>query len=169
MLVCWQATIAKLGGVEPLIGLLANDGSPTSQEYAAGALSSLASKHSENRQTIAKRLVGLLNGKQVDRAVRVLSALASLSNDNPANQTAIAKVGGVPPVISWLSNSSEEAQREAAHAVLAIATNNATTQVSCFWRVTSQPMFSRPLCCPACVAGIDLKVDGYSTIDFDHQ
>ena len=126
-----QATIAKLGGVEPLVGLLVSGASEKSQEYAAGALASLASKHSENRQAIAKRLVGLLNGRAVDRAVRVLSALSSLSNDHSANQLAIAKVGGIPPVIMWLSSEKEEAQREAAHATLAIAANNATTQVSC--------------------------------------
>lgn len=99
-----------------------------SQDNAAGALASLASKHSENRQAVAKRLVGLLNGRQVERAVRVLGALASLSKDHAANQLAIAKVGGIPPVISWLGSASEDAQREAAHAVLAIATNNVTTQ-----------------------------------------
>jgi hypothetical protein len=91
-------------------------------------LASLASKHSENRQAIAKRLVGLLNGRAVDRAVRVLSGISFMSNDHSANQLAIAKVGGIPPVISWLSSPAEEAQREAAHAVLAIAANNSTTQ-----------------------------------------
>lgn len=126
-----KATIAKLGGVEPLVGLLVSGASEKSQEYAAGALASLASKHSENRAAIAKRLVGLLNGRQVERAVRVLNALSSLSDDHPANQIAIAKAGGVPPIITWMGSTSEEAQREAAHAVLAIAANNATTQV-CF-------------------------------------
>ncbi len=124
-----QATIAKLGGVEPLVGLLVSGASERSQEYAAGALASLSSKHSENRQTIAKRLVGLLNGRQVERAVRVLNAISSLSNDHAANQLAIAKVGGIPPVIAWMQSPAEEAQREAANAVLAIATGNATTQV----------------------------------------
>ena len=74
-------------------------------------------------------LSSLHRSRAVDRAVRVLSALASLSNDHSANQLAIAKVGGIPPVITWLSSTSEEAQREAAHAVLAIAANNVTTQV----------------------------------------
>jgi vacuolar protein 8 len=124
-----KATIAKLGGVEPLVGLLVSGGSDRSQDFASGALASLSSKHSENRAAIAKRLVGLLNGRQPERAVRVLAAIASLSKDQSANQLAIAKVGGVPPIISWLSSSSEDAQREAAHAVLAVATNNATTQV----------------------------------------
>lgn len=125
-----KATIAKLGGVEPLVGLLVSDASEKSHAFAAGALASLASKHSENRATIVKRLVGLLNNRREDdRAVRVLSALSALSFDHSANQLAIAKAGGVPPVIAWLESNAEEAQREAAHAVLAIATSNATTQV----------------------------------------
>ena len=125
----WQATIAKLGGVEPLVGLVVSGSSEKSHEYAAGALASLAAKHSENRQAIAKRLVSLLNGPILERAVRVLSAISYMSNDNAANQLAISKVGGIPPVITWLGSEKEEAQREAAHAVLAIAANNATTQV----------------------------------------
>ena len=124
-----KATIAKLGGVEPLVGLVVSGATEKSQAFAAGALSSLSSKHSENRAAIAKRLVGLLNGRAAERAVRVLGALSSLSDDHSANQVAIAKAGGIPPVISWMSSSSEEAQREAAHAVLAIATHNVTTQV----------------------------------------
>ena len=107
-----QATIAKLGGVEPLVGLLVSGVSQASQDNAASALASLASKHSENRQAIAKRLVGLLNGKQVDRAVRVLSALASLSNDHSANQLAIAKAGGIPPVINRSAHPYESSQNE---------------------------------------------------------
>ena len=125
-----QATIAKLGGVEPLVGLLVSGISQSAQDYAAGALASLASKHSENRQAIAKRLVGLLNSRVVERATRCLSALTSLSNDHSVNQLAIAKAGGIPLLIGWLSHPSEEVQREAAHAVLAISASNVTTQVS---------------------------------------
>jgi vacuolar protein 8 len=123
-----KATIAKLGGVEPLVGLLVSGTTIKSQEYATGALSSLASKNAENRSAIAKRLVGLLNGRAPERAVKVLHALANLARGNNANQMAIVKAGGVLPIIGWVSNSNEEAQREAAHAVLSMATNNATTQ-----------------------------------------
>jgi N-acetylmuramic acid 6-phosphate (MurNAc-6-P) etherase len=121
--------IAKLGGIEPLVGLLVSGASEKSMDYAAGALASLANKHGENRTSIAKRLVGLLNGKVVERAVRVLSALSKLSADSAANQVAIAKTGGIPPVIVWLASTSEEAQREAAFALLHMAQNNTTTQV----------------------------------------
>ena len=123
-----KATIAKLGGVEPLVGLLVSGTTVKSQEYATGALSSLASKNAENRSAIAKRLVGLLNSRAPERAVKVLHALANLARGNNANQMAVVKAGGVLPIIGWVSNSNEEAQREAAHAVLAMATNNATTQ-----------------------------------------
>ena len=112
------------------MGLLVSGIGQSAQDYAAGALASLASKHSENRQAIAKRLVGLLNSRVVERATRCLSALSSLSNDHSANQLAIAKAGGIPLLIGWLSSPAEEAQREAAHAVLAICADNVTTQVS---------------------------------------
>ena len=165
-----KATIAKLGGVEPLVGLLVSGASERSQEFAAGALASLASKHSENRANIAKRLVGLLNGRAVERAVRVLSAISSLSSDHPANQLAIAKMGGVPSVISWLSSASEEAQREAARAVLSVAMNNATTQVIFAW--TPLPFFRSPLLRRpqpfSRLAGTHIKVGWHPSVDNDN-
>ena len=95
-------------------------------------MSSLASKHMDNRGVIAKRLVSLLSSaavRQADRAARVLITLSSFTQDSSANQVAIAKAGGIPPLITWLGNASEDAQREAAAALLSLATDNATTQV----------------------------------------
>ena len=103
-------------------------GTAKSTSYASGALASLASKHTDNRTAIAKRLVGLLNARGAERAVRVLGALAELSFDNAANQVAIAKAGGIPLIVSWLGSLSVAAQTEAAHALLAIASDNASTQ-----------------------------------------
>ena len=122
-----KATIAKLGGIEPLVGLLVSGGTAKSSRNAAGALASLSAKHSDNRTAIAKRLVGLLSSKDPKRACRVLSALVGLC-DNSANQIAIAKAGGIPPLISWLNTMSEAAQIEGANALLAIAADNVTTQ-----------------------------------------
>ena len=59
----------------------------------------------------------------------MLAALAKLSADSAANQVAIAKIGGIPPIIQWLSSSDEAVQKEAASALLHMATNNTTTQV----------------------------------------
>ena len=130
-----KATIAKLGGIEPLVSLLVGGGSDKSQSCASGALSSLSAKHSENRVAIAKRLVGLLGSRVAERAVRVLSAISDMCFENVANQIAIAKASGISALVTWMSGGldkfsfSAEAQREAARAVLSVASNNPTTQV----------------------------------------
>ena len=54
-------TIAKLGGIDPLLGLLVNGQTEKSQQCCAGALAALAAKHLDNRQVIVKKLVSLLN------------------------------------------------------------------------------------------------------------
>ena len=125
-------TIAKLGGIDPLVGLLTIGESDKSQEYVAGALAALAHKHLDNRQLIAKRLVGLLGSSAArapEKAVRVLMTCSSFSSDHAANQIAIMKAGGIPPLISWLGVSSVRAQAHAAHALFCLAQDNSTTQV----------------------------------------
>ena len=112
-----------------------------SQEYCAGALAALASKHPDNRQVIAKRLVGLLGSSAVrepHRADRVLTTCGSFTSDSAANQVAIAKLGGIPPLIGWLakdalSNAADpkllkQVQAQAAKAMLCLAADNPTTQ-----------------------------------------
>ena len=124
-------TIAKLGGIDPLLGLLVTGTTDRSQEYVAGALAALCSKHMDNRQMIAKRLVGLLGSSAVktsDRAERVLSTCSSFSSDSAANQVALAKLGGITPLITWLNHITVTTAAKAAHAVLCLATDNATTQ-----------------------------------------
>ena len=67
-------------------------------------------------------------------AVRVLSAVSRLCHSNTSNQLAMAKAGGVPPLIMWLSGGFDqrsfngEAQREAAHALLSLVTDNEALQ-----------------------------------------
>jgi hypothetical protein len=109
--------------------LIVSGASEKSAANAAGALASLAAKHTENRSSVAKRLVALLNGKVAERAVRVMSAISTLCADNQANQLAIAKFGGIPPVIGWLSSPDPGAQKAAAFALLHLAKENTTTQV----------------------------------------
>ena len=142
-----KTTIAKLGGIESLVKMFYVGGSEKSQKNAAGALSSIASKHNENRLVVARRIVSQLNGKITPEiAARTLAAITRmcgrkvvtekswgsivdiLTADQAANQSAIAKLGGVPAIITWLGNPSEEVQKEAAHALLAMATNNPQTQ-----------------------------------------
>lgn len=124
-----KATIAKLGGIEPLVNMLMYAQSEKSSINAAGALAALAAQHSDNRLTITKRMVTVLGGKAPPaRAVRLLSALASLCDNEPTNQVAIAKSGGVQHLITWLGNTSEDVQVQAARAMLAVSSNNSTTQ-----------------------------------------
>ena len=146
-----KTTISKLGGIESLVKMIVTGGSEKSQRNATGALFSLASKHVENRSAIAKRIVSLLSDRGIfgghaepPVAARALSALIrlcgrkfsqdetglnNLSADCTANQLSIAKAGGIPFIISWLGNDDADAQKEAAHALLALATNNIQTQV----------------------------------------
>ena len=124
--------IAKLGGFDPLLGLLVTGTTERSQKSIAGALAALAAKHNENRQIIAKRLVGLLGSSAVktsDRAERLLLTCSTFSADSAANQVAIAKLGGIPPLNTWLGNMAASTQTHAAQAVLCLATDNATTQL----------------------------------------
>ena len=124
-------TIAKLGGVDPLIGLLVTGNTEKSQICVAGAFAALSAKHQENRNLIAKRLVGLLTAsaaKEPARASRVLNTCSSYASDSATSQVAIAKAGGIPPLITWLASMSIIAQAHAAHAVLCLAADNPTTQ-----------------------------------------
>lgn len=137
-----KATVAKLGGIEPLVTLLVTGGSAESFEQACGAIASLCAKHTENRELIAKLIFARLNSRIAmvqtpGGAVRVLSAVAKLCSGSNPNQLAIAKAGCVPSVIMWLSGGFDaaaqgavnmEAQCEAAHALLDIATNNEPLQ-----------------------------------------
>ena len=125
-----KATIAKLGGIEPLVGLLVTGTTVTSTKMAAGALSSLAAKHTDNRQSISKRLVALLNSKGAERAGRALDALSTLAQTDAANQIAVAKAGGIPQIIMWLCSDTDDVRLQAATALLAIIAENATTQVT---------------------------------------
>ena len=124
-----KATIAKLGGIEPLVSMLMYGSTDKSSQNAAGALAALATQHSDNRLTITKRMVSVLGSKAPPtRAVRLLSALASLCENENTNQVAIAKSGGIQHLITWLGNTSEEVQVQAAKAMLSVAGNNSTTQ-----------------------------------------
>jgi len=123
-----KATVAKLGGIESLIALLVSGGGPISTKNATGALASLSSKHTNNRATITKRLVGLLNARGADRAVRVLGAISHLATDDPATQVATAKAGGIVAALSWLKSMSEECQEAAARALFSLANDNTSTQ-----------------------------------------
>ena len=122
-------TIAKLGGIDPLVGLLVSGSSDKSQLCASSALAVLAAKHMENREYIVKRLVSLLSSSAIrepSKASRVLMTCSSFASDAAANQVAFAKVGGIPPLVSWLVGQTA---MRAAHAMLCLVTSNTMTQV----------------------------------------
>ena len=61
-----------------MIKMFATGGSEKSQKNAAGALSSIASKHPENRTVVARRIVNQLNSKVTpDVAMRIGMAVAA--------------------------------------------------------------------------------------------
>ena len=134
-----KATVAKLGGIEPLVTLLVSCKTDTSLELSVGALGSLAAKHGDNREAIAKQLVGRMTSRAAmisvpNGAVRVLTAVSMLSLQHSTNQTAFAKAGAVPPLIMWLSGGMDAkalnpaAQVEASHALLCVVSNNQPVQ-----------------------------------------
>lgn len=112
-----------------------------SQECVAGALCALSAKHVDNRALVAKRLVGLLvspAAKSADRAVRVLMTCGAFASDSYANQVAVAKIGGVPPLISWLAGPAVNVHTgtlgpgaQAAQALLCVAFQNAVESAFC--------------------------------------
>ena len=135
-----KATIAKLGGIEPLVQLLVSGGSrPAHFDNTVGALAALAAKHVENREAISRQIVARLQSRIAmlqtpGAAVRILSSIRKLAEDSAANQLSFGKAGGVAPLIMWLSGGFDarsfnaDAQREAAHALLALATNSSALQ-----------------------------------------
>ena len=147
-----KATVAKLGGIEPLVMLLMGGETEGSLSNAVGALTSLAAKHADNCETIAKMLVARLTSRMAmvgSGSTRLLTGISILCNSSPANQFAMAKAGGIAPLISWLSGSldsrqacNEDAQREAARAVLAVAANNASLQTTIVKSDGIQPLIS---------------------------
>ena len=108
-----------------------------SLDQATGALSSMSSKHMENRETICKLIVARLGSKAQmlqtpTGAVRLLKAVARMCHGSNSNQATIAKAGGVPTLIMWLSGGFSdgktggnlEAQAAAADALLSMVSNN---------------------------------------------
>ena len=113
-------TVAKLGGVEPLVNLLVMGTSEFSLDQATGALSSMSSKHMENRETICKLIVARLGSKAQmlqtpTGAVRLLKAVARMCHGSNSNQATIAKAGGVPTLIMWLSGRSSHVRMASSH------------------------------------------------------
>ena len=59
---------------------------------------------------------------------QVLMTCSSFTSASASNQAAIAKLGGIPPLITWLGTFALAPQAQAAQAVLSLVTNNSMTQ-----------------------------------------
>ena len=131
-----KATTSKLGGIEPLVALVVSAHNESALSNAQGALISLSAKHAENRGAIAKLLVKLVAKLQTAPAgaKNILLTVSLFADDGPANQVALATAGAIPQLILKLSDGSDSkgendaAHCEAAHALLSMATGNATVQ-----------------------------------------
>lgn len=130
-------TVTKMGGVEPLVSLIVGGATDASLEQAIQALACLCFKHSENRENIAKLIVTRMANRsqltqQAGGAERVLWAVSKMCKGQATIQAAIAKAGGVPPLIVWLSggggDASPEAQAAAATALLSMVAGNEMLQ-----------------------------------------
>ena len=120
-----------MGGVDPLISLLVLGTSDRSQRYVSGALVSLCANHPDNRYTAAKRLVGYIGSTAAaigDRGVRVLLTCSEFTRSSGSNQMALAKAGGIPVLIPYLTSGKLTEQEEAASTLLSIAIGNTATQ-----------------------------------------
>ena len=131
-----KATTSKLGGIEPLVALVVSAHNESALSNAQGALISLSAKHAENRGAIAKLLVKLVAKLQTAPAgaKNILLTVSLFADDGPANQVALATAGAIPQLILKLSDGSDSKEEndaahcEAAHALLSMATGNATVQ-----------------------------------------
>ena len=134
-----KATIAKLGGIEPLVTLVVDAHSEGALANAQGGLISLSNKHAENRSAIAKLIVKLIaklgqSSASASSHVHVLCTVRVFAEDGAPNQMALANAGAIPQLIARLAEGDSRdhdyaaAQREAAHALLALATGNPTLQ-----------------------------------------
>lgn len=128
-----QSTIAKAGAVQLLLGLL---DSGRAQEAASHALDSLAEGNPEIQTEIIgmggpKKLVALLGVVNIDtqaHAAGALAALAGQGSDSREQQDAIAKVGGIRPLLALADSRYRQTQRSSIHALAMLARDNAENQ-----------------------------------------
>ena len=107
-----QAAIAKVGGIKPLVSMVAKD----LQAYGGGPRSHAAVEGEEKAAPIEKKdKASVLVYVQLQK--EVASALWSMAIENEPNQASIADAGGVPSLIALVSSTLSEVHRDAAGAL----------------------------------------------------
>ena len=142
--------VGEAGATEPLIDLLKSD-NRSAQQAAAFALAGIAAGGKKNQDrvkdalgidvlvqllkvvvpTVAKenKDSAAMDPLQVQVQANVAKALAELARDNEVNQNAIAKDGGLLPLISLVNHAtSEQPKEEAAGALWQLSSKNHENQ-----------------------------------------
>jgi len=122
-----QITIAKAGGIAPLVTIV-QSGNARQKKEAAAALWNLAANNDNNKISIAKAggiapLVTLVqsgNDAQKEKAAGALWNLA-VNNDN---QISIAVAGGIAPLVTLVQSGNDAQKEKAAGALWNLAVNN---------------------------------------------
>lgn len=128
-----KATIAKAGAIGLLMNQLISLTTEPSARNASGALAALAERNAENTKLISHALVSGLGAQMSknSRVIRLLGASALLCNNGKAAQDVVSTEPGVfASLVMCLKNTSKDVQVAASQAILALGSQNASTQAS---------------------------------------
>lgn len=130
-----QAQIAKANGVRSLLMLL---GMGKAQEHAARALGKLAHEALEIQRDICRSggitlLLALLSGINSDAQIQASAAISELAQgaggkNRRKTQDAIAKAGGIGPLLQLVESRYQDVCAAAVHALACVARSNRTNQ-----------------------------------------
>ena len=126
-----KGMVSKAGAIGLLMNLLS---SPNTTERgvhnAAISLAAIARGDNENLKAVTHALTAAISARVPHhKAVKLLSALTLLCGNGRASQEAVANEPGVfVSLVSWLTTPSKDVQVQAARVILALGSNNATTQ-----------------------------------------
>ena len=124
-----QMTVQKTGGIQRLLALL---GSGKAQEFAARALAKLSHQNHAVQAEVIKNggvalLLALLSGLSVEAQTQAAAAIAELAQgangkNRKRTQDAIAKAGGIGPLLQLIESRYPHAVAEAVHAIAQVHT-----------------------------------------------
>ena len=127
-----QIAIAKARAIPQLLDLLA---AGKAQEATSRALGQLALDNLENQKEICKlggisKLLQPLSGVNTEAQVQAAGAIAALAGGerNKSRQNAIAKAGGLRPILALVTSRYDSAKMMGLHAVAQMSLNNRANQ-----------------------------------------
>ena len=127
-----QVTIAKAKAIPSLLDLLA---AGKAQEATSRAIGQLALDNLENQKEICKlggiaKLLPSLSGVNTEAQVAAAGAIAALAGGerNKSRQTAIAKAGGIRPILALVVSRYDSAKAMGLHALGQVCMNNRANQ-----------------------------------------